>query len=123
MPEFWNSLSATPVRTRSEYLGWKFAQRGPDDERSGFFVPPLQPGTPPKSDLRSTTWRAAALSAEVRWICCLPSSDVEAAAAVANTSAQTAVTVARIVSARRRLSACPASRACPASAASRPAED
>src|SRR3954449_11085494 len=107
MPAVWNSLSATPVRTRSEYLGWKLEQRGPDDERSGFFVPPLQPGPPPRSALRSTTRRAAALSAEVRWICRLPSFAVEAAAAVTKTSAQKAVTVARIV-VGRRLSACPA---------------
>jgi hypothetical protein len=39
---------------------------GPDAERSGFFVPPLQPGAPPKSAFRSATWRAAALSAAVR---------------------------------------------------------
>src|SRR3954451_16225162 len=89
-----------PVRTRSEYFGWKLAQRGPDEERSGFFAPPLQPVTPPKSASRSTTWRAAALSAEVRRICCFPSSDVEAAAAVANASAQRATTVARFVIAR-----------------------
>ena len=64
------TVSAAPIRTRSDCFGLKFAHPVPDD-RSGFFDPPVQPAAPPRSARCMTAARAAAWPAAVRWICSL----------------------------------------------------
>ncbi len=82
MPACFQSVSATPIRTRSDCFGWKLAQPVPE-LTSGFFDPPVQPVEEPRSAFFRTAACAAACPAEVRWTFSLSASAAPAATSAA----------------------------------------